>query len=227
MRFYNYLNESNGLNMKAFEKMVADCKPFLGELKKSNYEFLYSGREGSYEKFNKRKIRKRRKPRDTPPEIHDMLNKSFKDKFGVKARSESLFITNNPHEAASYGQPHYVFPVGKYKLIYSKKVNDLYRYLDNMILHTFGEPMSYYINVFDGSDKAEIGGYTETEWKNEVQKIIDDIVSTYKQSKKIPTELPPGFEIMLISDEARLQRWSYKDKNDVEPLLKEWIENAI
>lgn len=222
MKFYNYLNENIGLNMAAFKKMVEDCKPFLKELKKADYNFLYSGRKGSYEKFNKRKIRKKRKPRDTPPEIHDILNKSFKDKFGVRARSASFFTTNDIHEAESYGFAHYVFPVGKYRLIYSNKVNDLYRRLDNKILHEFGEPMEYYLNIFNASDNAEIGGYTESEWKNGVKEIIDDMVKTYEQSKTIPTDLPRGYEIMLIADEIRIQKW-----NKDEELMKEWIENAI
>lgn len=228
MKFYSYLNESHGLNKSAFEKMVKDCKPFLRELKKSNYEFLYSGRISAYEKFNKKKIRKRRKPRDTSIEVHNMLNKAFKERFGVKARSEGFFITNNPHDVTKYGEPHYVFPVGNYKLIYSYNVMDLYMHLKHEYAREFGERIEYFLTIFrTTSPDAEINGYTESEWRKETKRFIDNIVKTYKQSKKIPTSLESGYEIMLIADEVRLQKWDRNDRDSIEPLLKEWIDNAV
>lgn len=227
MKFYNYLNESNGLNMKAFEKMVKDCKPFLKELKKSDYEFLYSGRKDVYQNFKKKKTRKRRRPKDTPIEIHNILDKSFKENFGVKARSESFFVSNNPYEVGEYGRVHYVFPVGNYKLIYSNKVQDLYRYIAHKISAEFGDSAEYFINVFGSSDDVEISGYNESEWKVEVKKLIDDIVKTYKQSKKIPTGLQVGYEIMLIADEVRLLSFDYNKKDEQEDLLIEWIKDAV
>ncbi len=228
MKFYNYLKEDTELDFLAFQKMAEECKPFLKELKRSNFEFLYSGRKNNYENFEKKKIRKDRKPKDMPEIIHNLLDKKFEKNFGVKARSQGFFISNNPSELFEYGTPHYVFPVGNYKLIYSKIIKDLYRNLQDKTERNDIE-MDYFASIFGGSSGTDvkIGGYTKEEWLEEMEKIINRILETYEQSKKIPTSLPAGYEMILITNEVRLLEWDINDRHNVVPLLKEWINNIV
>jgi hypothetical protein len=62
-----------------------------------------------------------------------LLDKQFQKKFGVKARSQSLFCTNEYLSTLQYGNPYYIFPIGKYKTIWSPEIADLYLYLKKLV----------------------------------------------------------------------------------------------
>ncbi|MFW6046279.1 MAG: hypothetical protein ACOCP4_00550 [Candidatus Woesearchaeota archaeon] len=116
-KFYKYINEKNNLDDFDLEEFKNNCYPFLQLLKKNNYHFLYSGRKSNEHLF-KKQVRKNRRPKDTPLKLHNLLDKAFKDEFGVKARSESLFVHTSHIRTHMYGNTYYTFPVGKnYKLI--------------------------------------------------------------------------------------------------------------
>jgi hypothetical protein len=36
--------------------------------------------------------------------------------FGVELRSEAIFCTSNIKDAEYYGDPYYIFPIGKYEI---------------------------------------------------------------------------------------------------------------
>ena len=113
MRFYNYINEKFELGdipSKKMEQFMYDCLPVLKDIKKSR-EFLYSGRKTNDE-IIKRKIRKNRKPSDVSIDFHKVFDEAFQKKFGVKARSNTLFTTKNENTAKGYGTVYYVFPIG-------------------------------------------------------------------------------------------------------------------
>jgi hypothetical protein len=68
------------------------------------------------------KIRTDRKPKDTPLEMHQLLDKQFQKRFGIKARSNSLFcyfrnINSYLRDRSGYGVPYYIFPIGNFKTI--------------------------------------------------------------------------------------------------------------
>jgi len=114
-------------------KIYKNCKPFLKEWAKpqkgsSDVKFLLSGRESS-KIFDKRKIRKDRKPVDTHDTINNDLNDEFQRQFGYPARSNSIFCTSLVVVATTYGDPYMIFPIGKYKYLWNKNIHDLYNHI--------------------------------------------------------------------------------------------------
>lgn len=67
-----------------------------------------------------------RKPRHSETSVHDVADQWFYDKFGIKARSETVFCTPNCHQAATYGEAYEITvpDTMSYQLIYSLKVDD-------------------------------------------------------------------------------------------------------
>ena len=74
---------------------------------------------------NENLIRPRR-PRDSDYFVHEIADQWFDNKFGIKARSETIFCTPNCHQAAKYGEAYEITVPDtiKYQLIYSVKVDD-------------------------------------------------------------------------------------------------------
>lgn len=70
-------------------------------------------------------VRKDRKPRDTPQDVHDILDKWFTTKFNWPARSSGLFVTTSHDFASEYGSPCIIFPYGEVKGVTSKHSKDL------------------------------------------------------------------------------------------------------
>lgn len=133
MRLYNYINEARGISPNELPQAISKCQPFIKDISKySQLNFLWSGRKGKPHVFYGR-VRTNRKPKDTPKEIHDVLDQAFEDNFGVKARSQSIFCSIQPQKAKEYGTPYIILPIGKYKTIWSSQVDDLYIYLEQYI----------------------------------------------------------------------------------------------
>lgn len=76
--------------------------------------------------------RKNRKPRNMPPEIHARADSWFEARFGVRYRSQSLFVTSSMVVAQNYAcSPDHVvriIPLGHYKYCWSPKRSDLLFY---------------------------------------------------------------------------------------------------
>lgn len=79
-------------------------------------------------------VRKDRKPSDTPEYLHYILDGYFYQRFGIKARSQTVFCTQSLMMAKRYGGAVSVIPKGKATFIYSRKIQDLYGALDNNLL---------------------------------------------------------------------------------------------
>lgn len=237
MRLEQYLKENKEI---PFDEIFKDCKPFLKELKKSNYEFLYSGRKNR-ELVIHGKVRKNREPRHTPEIVHNIINNKFKDKFGVKARSESLFAIKNRHLSELYGEPFYVFPKGRYNLIYNEKIEDLYEELFDNIDSTYGIKNSS--NLFDkfennnklvwneNSQTFEIppknfqntGIYlTKKEFMNDVENIIKDLLYNYKETTKL-NKISSTQEIMIITNEVWMIHTSAIFEEDLKKMINDMI----
>ncbi len=67
-----------------------------------------------------------RSPSDSLIEIHEFADMWFQQHFGWRARSQGTFVTGRKTEAAAYGHPHLIFPVGEFDYIWSPKIHDLY-----------------------------------------------------------------------------------------------------
>src|SRR6056297_324818 len=132
MRFKDYITE--GINdkqdaNKRLQLIKKDCQPYINILKKISFMYyLLSGRSSGYGSldFDKKKVRQNRKPKDTPEEINQWVDKWFYKKFGIKARSQTLFCTSDKSSARNYGKIYYIFPIGNFEVIWSKKYTDLY-----------------------------------------------------------------------------------------------------
>lgn len=73
-------------------------------------------------------VRQNRKPKDSSPELHHILDDAFEREFGVKARSTSLFCSFSYGTANSYGagRPHIIFPRGEFHYLWSPSIADPY-----------------------------------------------------------------------------------------------------
>ena len=130
MRFYNYLNEYFYIENPKVISELKKCKPFINDLLKCKpFSLLYSGRRTSENWFVKN-VRKDRKPRDMKIEIHNILDEVFYEKFGIKARSQTIFTTPNYNQTKTYtgtaGSAYIIFPMGEYEIIWSDRIYDLY-----------------------------------------------------------------------------------------------------
>ncbi|OBU41670.1 hypothetical protein CTM76_17015 [Photobacterium phosphoreum] len=67
-----------------------------------------------------------RKPKDSHTHVHNVADNWFKNKLGVKARSQAIFCTPDIEQAKEYGQPYKITVPQhlNYKLIYSIDVKD-------------------------------------------------------------------------------------------------------
>ena len=133
------INEKRNVDF-VWEALLKDCKPFLKELKKSvsSIDSLfyrgYDNFNGGTYGFQKKKSRVNRRPRDTPLEVHEIFDDKFHDKFGWYVRTEGIFVTSNSSLARSYGTATIFFPIGKYKYVWSPKIEDLYNDLGSEYL---------------------------------------------------------------------------------------------
>lgn len=83
-------------------------------------------------------VRKDRKPLDTGETVTDVIDDWFLEKFGYRARTQGLFAIvssgNQRYATAHYGFPSLIGVPGKFKIIYSPKVEDLtVEFTDNQI----------------------------------------------------------------------------------------------
>lgn len=148
MRLKNFLNEDYK-NFEDFDEAVdfmeKNCKPFLKAKRNLNPDdFLYRGIRGVPYDIFMRDVRKNRQPLSTKREKHLELDKLFYEKFGIKARSQSLFCTSSPSDAKSYGPAWIIFPIGEYKILWSPEVVDLFVYLTQHPSKPLKEVVSLY-----------------------------------------------------------------------------------
>lgn len=131
MRLTTFINESSEINhANVVDILLRNCMPFMRDMgydKTGNKtKHLLSGRENT-KLFFEGKIRNDRNPKDTPRWLHDMVDNEFQKKFGVKPRSNSIFTIGDYQYAISYGYSVYIIiPKGKYNIIWSDDINDLY-----------------------------------------------------------------------------------------------------
>jgi hypothetical protein len=79
-----------------------------------------------------RQVRTGRRPLHLPLSVHNDADAWFYEKFGVRYRSESIFVTGSKFVASSYAEsPSHIVrivPLGNYKFCWSAQRSDLYFY---------------------------------------------------------------------------------------------------
>jgi hypothetical protein len=166
MRLQQYITEEEKKNIEViWDKLTKDCKPFLKELSKSmgstsqENNLFYRGVEsfsGVRHNIKKKKTRTNRWPKDTPNEIHEILDDIFSQYFFWNVRSTGVFTSSSKGFAGGYGTPVIFFPIGRYRYVYSPKIKDLYEYIG-------GEELDYVEDALRG----EAGFGFEEEYDNE------------------------------------------------------------
>jgi hypothetical protein len=196
MRFINFINESTDISEVA-NLIKKDCKPFLKVWKNLDLlplidSFIYSGRKGQSEVFIKKKVRKDRNPLNSGQYIHEILDELFFERFEIKARSQSLFVTSKYSEASNYGTPYVIFPIGKFNTIWSSLISDLYMHM----------------GIFSHTERKEL---TREDFKNQID---ERLISKYKKGN-LTGAIKSGNEIMLICDEYYGIKCSRSEKETI------------
>ena len=131
MRLQQYITESTELTTKNWEKLKSDinkdCKPFIKEIKGANNLLLRGVNQSVVPTvFTVKNVRKDRKPRMIDKELHKKIGELSKKLFGWNIREEGIFTTISYEAARHWGHPIIMFPIGKFKYVWSDDVEDLY-----------------------------------------------------------------------------------------------------
>ena len=192
-RLIKHLNENNNVELLdgVIEKLKSDCSIYLNDIKRQD-DILLSGRN-SKEKFFERDVRKNRRPKDTPIEIHNIFDNHFQKKTGIRLRSNSLFCANDKDIAQGYGRPYYIFPIGKYQTWYNPKILDLYTYFHNADVK---KSLDIHITIPEPLKLISTKIKEDYEYEKLFNNYVENIVDGYK--KGFPKK--GDIEIMLYCD---------------------------
>lgn len=196
MRFQRHLNEAltadqiEKVRYDIYPQILKDCQPYLKALKGQYHEAM-RGHRSTIKVWSKRKVRQDRKPLETDKRIHDLADKLFQKKFGLKPRSQAAFSFSDLNKGfAFYGDMMYFYPIGNFKFLWSKEVKDLTLHLTDrehglFILEPSGE--------FD-DDMWTLGA---------AEKVMKNIVDTY-QTTDLHAALKTRHEIAWFCKEYYL-----------------------
>lgn len=144
MRFQKFINEETDFD--TIEKVLEqECSQIIEEYRKCG-RILYRGTKKSIKDWKFITPRKNREPKDTPKEMHKILDDAFQKRFGWKARSEGVFALSDSMYVSEYGREYFFFPKDGYKYIWHPQIQDLY-VGDNMERSQF--PL-YYVKIYHG-----------------------------------------------------------------------------
>lgn len=113
-------------------------------------------------------VRKDRRPMSTPLALHQVADSYFKETFGIKYRSQSVFATRSKDTASFYGsgKVRAIFPLGEVHYAWSKNVEDMTYAL------TFGE-CAKLVNKF-GAESPEVLDFLKSlEYRSDDGSIAD------------------------------------------------------
>jgi hypothetical protein len=157
----------------AAKLVFENCQPFL---KESGFFFtkpdinyalgaLYRGmHDVKQHRMSEVSGTRMREPKDSSKKLHDLLDEYFKYTFGYPYRSKGVFCSAKESIAESYGQTCLIFPVGNFKYVFSKKIEDAYVDLDpkggwglkRTIMASFEKKLhKEFMDEFEGGDVSE------------------------------------------------------------------------
>lgn len=110
----------NSFDLKKFEE---DCKPWL-EATRGTKTYAFHGTKRGPADWEIWPMTHREKPRDSNKRLHDEANEFFKEKFGYPCRNW-MFVTGGQNDAAVYGTPYAIFPIGQFKYLWNSNIYDL------------------------------------------------------------------------------------------------------
>jgi hypothetical protein len=199
------------------DSILSDCGPCLKELRKNRclVPFLRGAKQVA--PFFKKDVRQDRQPRYIDPVLHDILGKYTKTIFGWDMRREGVFTgdISTAWDFARGGKVFAIFPIGKFKYIWSSDITRLYRLYDEASIaadniYAEKKTLSAYM------EKAEDGDDHAIEFF-ELVKIIKNIISKY-QRNSINTSLPK-FECVLKCNSFYGLEYTSKTENAIAEII--------
>lgn len=172
------------LMIKWAHQIVTDCRPALNTFLDLGEYKLYRGmteRNTVYkdEDLQPVEMLTQRRPRDTGEMVHQAMDQWFYENFGIKYRSQAISCTSDYYDAVEYGTPHLIFPIGKFRYIWSPDANDVGVKVDGKTIGRMDGPIAHYN-------------------QEDVYKIVSDILEdmTFWESKP-DQAMDSGNEIMV------------------------------
>jgi len=201
-----------------FKMLEHDCADFLRQSHRAgliyrgiqetslanhhDYAIHDAGRHGAIEMWEKlvkgQGGRSSRRPRDSSSSQHDAADAWFEQKFGVYARSKSLFASGNKHSLSDYGDTYIVLPKGHMSVIWSPKVDDMYGHFETGHWGTLRQGL-------------RLGSVSEEEFWHQIGMDLDD--QDYREGD-LPAGIKSGNELMIqcnsyyiipVADEAAIK----------------------
>jgi len=131
----NEISEADPVMQEALDKVKRDCGPFLEQC---GQQLMYRGTRryntasdpNSF--FVRKAARTNRSPVNTARWVHEIYDDFFDKKFGIKARSNTVFTTGNYGTAMEYGMVYAVFPIGDFRFVWSPTIDDLYIHMTDL-----------------------------------------------------------------------------------------------
>lgn len=151
------------LNKKTLAMINRQCSEIINEYKQANGILLRGVVNLTSEispNIYKKIPRTDRKPKDSNPESHEIIDKIFEKKFGWRPRTEGVFAITSPVNAAYYGSVCVFLPANGYKYIWSPKYKDLYSNFLNdieMYLEEYQWENIYYEDLLTRNKYSTLG----------------------------------------------------------------------
>ena len=219
MTLKNYKLFLESQSQSELDQFFSDCDLFINDLKKCEkntllYRGIYSDSDRDIQYYDHIMYRV---PTDTPRKVHDVLNDLFEDRFGWKVRNGVFCFKHTDdmfEDKYEYGDTtYYLFPVGKYKLCYNKKVEDLFPEIEHIIIKhasiedykkEYGpDKKGRWIGTFWEPD-INYFRYTRIKFSEMVEenpKILQSLVDGYEEKSKIyEVNIPKNTEISVKCD---------------------------
>lgn len=137
--FKQFLNEEEEVkNLRDY--LWEHCMPFIKESKHAGLlirgvkglqtaEYIEFVDQGKEIQGTIKTVRQNRNPLDSTAKWHKHAGEYFKEKFGFNARAEGMFCFGwhvPEHDIRAYGTPCIVIPIGEFRYIWSRKVEDFF-----------------------------------------------------------------------------------------------------
>ena len=186
-----YENISNGLSLEEAAKIFhEDCMLFrkyidFDDSNNSLTRPLYRGMNRTELALVSR-VRKDRKPSNTPINIHNLVDEWFDKKFGIKFRSNAMFATQIKSTAKAYGTLYVVFPIGEFTICSSNIITDLYFDITDL-----------YFSSVDSHKTIQTVNDNINEYKSEIENLLDN--ADYKINTPI-VDITRQSELMIHCD---------------------------
>lgn len=189
--------------------IIKNCRPFLNQITRGDdIHLLFRGMNVPVKKGRviKKHIQQKRKPLNTSRIVHKYIDSWFEENFGHNFRSNAYFGTGDLEYASKYGVPCAIFPAGKFKYVWSPKVNDL-----------FGDMLFNVPSLYKSEDNMNSETAAELE---------DYLKRSHYVDSELISAIKSGNEIMVYSETYYAYVLGYKDyRAEVKKLKQLLMEN--